>query len=129
MNKIKDIHVIIITNKIQIVIFSVVFILIMTGIVLYINYRPAFMKVKPIPSQLAELKGEMKDGFSKIFDWQNKQDSLNNANNLILQHLPTFFPIASNNLTRISSKYGVRINPVTGDTVWHKGIEIGRAHV
>lgn len=124
MNTIKDIHVIIITNKKQIVIFSVVFILIITGMILYINYRPGFMKIKPIPAQLADLKGEMKDGFSKIFDWQNKQDSINNASNLILQHLPTFYPLASNNLNRISSKYGVRINPITGDTVWHKGLDI-----
>lgn len=124
MNKIKDIHVILVTNRVQIIIIIAIIIVLFGVVVLYVNFRPGFLKIKPVPEQLADLKSEMKDGFEKIFNWQNKQDSINETIKINLQHLPTIFPVTSAHLTKISSRYGVRVNPITGDTVWHKGIDI-----
>jgi murein DD-endopeptidase MepM/ murein hydrolase activator NlpD len=124
MRNIKDIQIIMLTNKKQVFItFAVGLCLLLCGI-LYVNYRPGFIKVKGTPAQIAELKAEMNEGFYKIFAWQDKQDSINKVTRINLQHLPTVFPVKSANLSNISSKYGIRVNPITGDTVWHKGIDI-----
>jgi murein DD-endopeptidase MepM/ murein hydrolase activator NlpD len=93
-------------------------------IMIYVNFRPAFLKIKPVPEQLADLKTEMNNGFNKIFNWQNKQDSINNVDRINHQHLPTVFPIASNELSKVSSKFGIRVNPITNDTVWHRGVDV-----
>jgi murein DD-endopeptidase MepM/ murein hydrolase activator NlpD len=119
----KETHVILINSKRQNIILLTLFVLFWLMIA-YVNFRPAFLKVKTAPEQIAELKNEVKDGFGKIFVWQDKQDSINEVTKINMQHLPTIFPVASANLSNTSSKYGIRINPITKDTAWHRGIDI-----
>jgi murein DD-endopeptidase MepM/ murein hydrolase activator NlpD len=119
----KETHVILISSKKQVIIILTAFVL-FWAMIAYINFRPAFLKVKDTPEQITELRVEMEEGFGKIFVWQNKQDSINEITRINMKHLPTVFPVASADLSNMSSKYGLRINPVTKDTTWHKGIDI-----
>jgi murein DD-endopeptidase MepM/ murein hydrolase activator NlpD len=119
----KETHIILISNKKQVMIILTAFVL-FWAMIAYINFRPAFLKVKDTPAQIAELRVDMNDGFGKIFKWQDKQDSINEITKINMQHLPTIFPVASANLSNMSSKYGIRINPITKDTTWHRGIDI-----
>jgi murein DD-endopeptidase MepM/ murein hydrolase activator NlpD len=119
----KETHVILINSKTQNVILLVLFVLFWLMII-YVNFNPSLNRVKSAPEQIVELRTDMNDGFGKIFTWQNKQDSINEVTRINMKHLPTVFPVASADLSNTSSKYGIRINPITKDTMWHRGIDI-----
>jgi len=121
--RIKETHVILINSRTQYIILAVLFVLFWLMIA-YVNFRPEFRKVKSAPTQIAVLRNDMHTGFERIFTWQNRQDSINEITRINMQHLPTVFPVASASLSNASSKYGVRINPITKDTTWHRGIDI-----
>jgi len=121
--KMKETHVILINSKKQNIILAVLFILFWLMIA-YVNFNPSINRVKDAPKQVAILREDMNHGFGKIFKWQDKQDSINEITKINMQHLPTIFPVASANLSNMSSKYGIRINPITKDTTWHRGIDI-----
>jgi murein DD-endopeptidase MepM/ murein hydrolase activator NlpD len=119
----KETHIILISSKKQVIIILTAFVL-FWAMIAYINFRPAFLKVKDTPEQITELRVDMNTGFERIFVWQNKQDSINEITRINMKHLPTVFPVASADLSNMSSKYGLRINPITRDTTWHRGIDI-----
>ena len=118
MNKIKDIHVILVTNRKQIILLTIFGIFIFLCTILYVNYRPGFLRVKGVPQQLAELKTQMNDGFTRIFEYQKQKDIKDSLVQVRLNHVPAN-PLRIENMTKVSSHYGYRINPIDSTKEFH----------
>jgi murein DD-endopeptidase MepM/ murein hydrolase activator NlpD len=128
MNKVKDIAVKLMSNKKQLLILILVLLFLyitqFAMTVLYVNYRPGFLKVKGTPEQVADLTKEVREGFGYMYKWTKAQDSINKITKITLEHLPTGAPLELNGRNRISSSFGIRTNPLTGNKEAHKAIDI-----
>jgi murein DD-endopeptidase MepM/ murein hydrolase activator NlpD len=99
---------------------SLIFIAIIGAFIMtyvFIQFRPAFLKVKSTPEEIAELKFIVLSGFEMLNTRFDIQDSINRDNIKTMERIPKIFASPG---SRISSNYGMR------DSVMHWGIDIAQ---
>jgi murein DD-endopeptidase MepM/ murein hydrolase activator NlpD len=107
------------SNKQQLTVMFVFFILFFAGTLYWMDNRPAFRTVENTSirtdTQQIALQMEMRGGFDKMY-------KLIDTMRTNMEHIPQVFPVSKANLSQVSSSFGMRV--MNGDTVFHRAIDI-----
>jgi len=106
------------SNKKQLGIILIAIILITAILIFYINYRPQIQRLEDIPVAITFIQKDI----SGIYDLVKKLAESDSTMKVQLNHFPST-PLRIEDMSKVSSSFNNRIDPVTGVRQFHTGID------